>query len=102
MNNLFEKIPKQIVDEHFLQLLNSTNVRIERIVSHGNSSPCEFWYEQAENEWVVVLQGEARLQFEDGIREMKAGDYVNIPAGVRHRVEWTTPHEKTIWLAVFY
>ena len=48
------------------------------------------------------MKGAARLQFEDGMVEMKGGDFVNIPAHRKHRVEWTTPDEPTIWLAVFY
>ncbi|MEZ6033567.1 MAG: cupin domain-containing protein [Planctomycetaceae bacterium] len=51
---------------------------------------------------MIVLQGAAKLQFEDSILELKPGDSVNIPAHRRHRVEWTTLDEPTIWLAVFY
>ena len=50
----------------------------------------------------MVLKGAARLQFEDGPVEMKPGDFINIPAHNRHRVEWTTPDEPTVWLAVHY
>ena len=50
----------------------------------------------------MVLQGAARLQFEDRVVELLTGDYVNIPAHTRHRVEWTSPDEPTVWLAVFY
>ena len=50
----------------------------------------------------MVLRGAARLQFEDEIVEMKPGDFVNIPAHRRHRVEWTTSDEPTVWLAVHY
>ncbi len=85
-------------------LLDATKVRIERIVSHSHASPEGFWYEQDQHEWVVVLKGAARLRFEgdDQPVEMKSGDFVNIPAHKKHRVEWTTPDEPTIWLAVFY
>ncbi|HUE12699.1 MAG TPA: cupin domain-containing protein, partial [Planctomycetaceae bacterium] len=62
----------------------------------------EFWYDQPENEWVVVLRGAARLRFEDKVIELKPGDYVDIPAHKRHRVEWTMPEEATVWLAVHY
>ena len=50
----------------------------------------------------IVLKGAARLQFEDGMVEMKPGDFINIPAFKKHRVEWTTPDEPTIWLGVHY
>lgn len=78
-------------------------VRIERIVSMGHASPPGFWYDQQTSEWVLVLRGEARLAFENGETiDLKPGDFVNIPAHRRHRVEWTTPNEPTIWLAVHY
>ncbi|MBX3401242.1 MAG: cupin domain-containing protein [Gemmataceae bacterium] len=51
---------------------------------------------------MIVLKGAARLQFEDGMVEMKVGDFVNIPAFRRHRVDWTTPDEPTVWLGVRY
>ena len=100
--NLFTDFPANLPDELLTTLLEATNIRIERIVSHGHASPEGFWYDQDEHEWVIVLQGAARLQFEDSIVEMKTGDFVNIPAHKRHRVEWTTPYEPSIWLAVFY
>lgn len=87
--------------------MSSGSVRIERIVSRGQCSPPGFWYEQEDNEWVMVVKGEAELRFEnvpDGDRTIRltVGMYVDIPAGVRHRVEWTTPDADTVWLAVFY
>ncbi len=100
--NLFSNIPPSLPQELIETILSKPNVRIERIVSHSHSSPEGFWYDQDEHEWVIVLKGEARLQFEDSIVEMKPGDFVNIPAHRKHRVEWTTPDEPTIWLAVFY
>jgi len=101
-NNLFTDLPENIPDELLTTLLKAANIRIERIVSHGHVSPDGFWYDQDEHEWIIVLKGAARLQFEDSIVEMKPGDFVNIPAHRKHRVEWTTPDEPTIWLAVFY
>lgn len=100
--NLFTGLPANLPDELLTTLLKGANFRIERIVSHGHTSPEEFWYDQNENEWVIVLKGAATLRFEDSVVEMKPGDFVNIPAHRKHRVEWTTPDELTIWLAVFY
>lgn len=100
--NLFADLPENLPDELLTPLLEATNARIERIVSHGHVSPEGFWYDQDENEWVIVLKGAATLRFEDSVVEMKPGDFVNIPAHRKHRVEWTTPDELTIWLAVFY
>lgn len=100
--DLFTDLPSHLPDELFTTLLESADVRIERIVSHGHASPPGFWYDQDKAEWVVVLTGAARLRFEDGEIEMRPGAFVNIPAHRKHRVEWTTPDEPTVWLAVFY
>lgn len=102
--NLYGDIPAQLPEEVTQTLLGARRVRIERIVSRGHRSPPGFWYDQDENEWVTVLQGEARLRFADGDRvlQLSAGDHVNIPAHCRHRVEWTAEDQETVWLAVFY
>jgi cupin 2 domain-containing protein len=100
--NLFTDLPRNLPDELFTTLLDSANVRIERIVSQGHASPDGFWYDQEQHEWVVVLKGAARLRFADGVVELNPGDWIDIPAHTRHRVEWTTPEEPTIWLAVHY
>ena len=100
--NLFTDLPANLPDELLTTLLKAANIRIERIVSHGHTSPEGFWYDQDEHEWVIVLKGASKLRFEDSIVEMKPGDFVNIPAHRKHRVDWTTPEEPTIWLAVFY
>jgi len=79
-------------------------LKIERIISQGQASPPGFWYDQAWNEWVILLKGSATLQFEDepATRALGAGDYVFIPARKRHRVEWTEPQQPTVWLAVHF
>ena len=100
--NLFADIPNQLPAELFTTLRSARNVRIERIVSRGHASPPDFWYDQEESEFVLLVSGAARLQFEDRLIEMKAGDCINIPAYERHRVEWTSQDQPTIWLAVFY
>jgi cupin 2 domain-containing protein len=100
--NLFRDLPQHAPEEVVETLASARGVRIERIVSHGHASPPGFWYVQDEAEWVVVLKGAARLRFEDRTVEMRPGDFVNIPTHQRHRVEWTTPDEPTVWLAVFY
>lgn len=100
--NLFENLPMSIPKELIQVLTANRHGRIERIVSHGHASPDGFWYDQVEHEWVIVLKGAARLQFEETTVDMKPGDFVNIPAHKKHRVEWTTPDEPTVWLAVFF
>ena len=100
--NLLTDLPADLSGELVQSLLRAPGVRVERIVSRGQASPPGFWYEQSEREWVVVLRGAGCVRFEDGrVVEMRAGDWLDIPAGKRHRVEWTAPHEVTVWLAVF-
>lgn len=103
MNNLFSSIPDAVEQEIFEDLLTHDHIRIERILSKGQSSPEKGWYDQDEHEWVVVLEGSGILCFEDG-REIKLvkGDFVNIPAHQKHKVQWTDPNEVTVWLAIFY
>ena len=102
--NLFTAIPTVLPEELVDILVERSGVRIERIVSRGQSSPPGFWYEQAEHEWVLVLRGRARLGFDRGAPEVELGegDHLYIPAGHRHRVAWTDPEAETIWVAVFF
>ena len=102
MTNLYADLPAHLPDELVQTLLSTNHLRIERIVSQGHASPPEFWYDQAEHEWVLLMQGAARLRFDDEVVELKPGDFLNIPAHRRHRVEWTSPDEPTIWLAIHY
>ena len=100
--NLFDDIPKTLPDELFTDLLVHSNVRIERIVSKGHASAPDAWYDQDDGEWVIVLQGAARLEIADkGEVSLGVGDHIFLPAHCRHRVAWTDPDETTIWLAVF-
>ncbi|WP_146578757.1 cupin domain-containing protein [Neorhodopirellula pilleata] len=103
MKNLFDDLSNMLPEELVTVLAENQHVRIERIVSTGHGSPEGFWYDQDEAEWVVVLKGEAKLRFEDDDEPatMRPGDHVLIPAHRKHRVEWTTPNEPTVWLAVF-
>jgi cupin 2 domain-containing protein len=104
IRNLFDDLPKSADQEALADLVKRPGMRIERIVSTGQASPPGFWYDQAQGEWVAVLAGEARLRFEDepAARTLRAGDFVDIAAGRRHRVEWTHPAAPTVWLAVHY
>lgn len=102
IKNIFDDLPQHLPKEVVQTLIRAADVRIERIISHGHASAPDFWYDQPQHEWVVVLKGAARLQFEDSMVEMKVGDFVNIPAFKKHRVGWTTPDEPTVWLGVRY
>ena len=102
VSNLFAGLPADLASELVLTVAAGPGVRVERIVSRGHVSPPGFWYDQAEAEWVLVVRGAARLRFEDGDVELRPGDHLIIPPGRRHRVEWTSPDEPTVWVAVYY
>lgn len=103
-HNMFDGIPADLKKEFFETLAQSGAVRIERIVSDGHATPPGEWYDQEQDEWVLLVSGVATLRFE-GISDplvLGPGDHVLIPAGSRHRVERTEPGQKTVWLAVHY
>lgn len=102
--NLFENLPQTLPEELVEKLLETNRFRLERIVSTGQISPPDFWYDQEEDEWVVVLQGEAMLQIfgEDQPRQLRPGDTLFLPAHCRHRIVYTSTNEPTVWLALFY
>jgi cupin 2 domain-containing protein len=104
MENLFDGIPAEIPAEIFEVLLDAKNFRLERIVSGGQATPPGEWYDQESHEWVVLLTGAAGLRFEaePGLRVLRPGDFLLIPAHCRHRVEWTDPARATVWLALHY
>ena len=90
MDNIFANLPRSTLkNEDFFELLKRPGLRLERIVSTGQCSPPDFWYDQPEGEWVLLLQGEARLRFADetASRHLKAGYFLHIAAHRRHRVE---------------
>ena len=105
--NVFAGIPgaqKAEAAEEITALLTTPNVRIERIVSHGHTSPADFWYDQPQAEWVIVLAGSAAVAFEGEAspRTLRSGDHLHIPAHTRHRVVSTGAGEPTVWLAVHH
>jgi cupin 2 domain-containing protein len=102
--NIFDHLSLETPYEEVTTLAATDKIRIERIVSTGQASPPGFWYDLPWTEWVMLLSGAAGLLFEDepAPRQLKAGDYLLIPAGQRHRVEWTDATQPTVWLAVHY
>jgi cupin 2 domain-containing protein len=103
-DNLMQAIPEELPQELVTVLHHAEGLRIERIVSLGHASSSGFWYDQDDHEWVLLLQGHATVQFEGQPEsvELRPGSYLNIPAHARHRVAWTDPAKKTIWLAIHY
>ncbi len=102
--NLFDEIPAELAAELFTTVHQDAGLRIERIVSQGQSSPKGFWYDQEEDEWIILLEGCAAVEFEGDTEpiELQRGSYLHIPAHARHRVAWIDPDEKTVWLAIHY
>lgn len=100
--NIFKDIPESLKEELFETLLRSDNIHIERIVSRGHVTPTGQWYDQAWDEWVILLQGQAALRYqaEDASTTLNPGDYLLIPAHTKHRVEWTLPDVDSVWLAI--
>ncbi len=104
IKNIFSGINYQSSEEIFETIIKTNQFKIERIISSGQSTDKRKWYDQDVDEWVILLKGSAGLLFENNTEEiiMKPGDYVNIPAHQKHRIEWTDSNEETIWLAVHY
>ncbi len=102
--NLLSPMPNAQAAEQVATLLTRPNLRVERIVSLGQSSPPGFWYDQAEGECVLLLAGAAKLRFADEseARLLGLGDWLEITPHRRHRVDWTDPSTPTVWLALFY
>ena len=101
--NIFDNIPSNIPEEIIETLIDSDGIKVERIISKGHVSPKDFWYDQDKNEFVILLKGSAKLLFENDEQIiLSAGDYINIPAHKKHRVEWTVSKIETIWFAIFY
>ena len=102
--NIFKNLHTHQCEEEFNTLVEGDGFRLVRIVSTGQATPKGQWYDQNEAEWVVVLRGRAglRVEGEDQIRTMGAGDFILIPPRCRHRVEWTDPDEPTTWLALHF
>ena len=101
---LLARLPRRRRSELIEALAETAAVRVERIVSTGQASPPGFWYDQDRPELVVVLVGRAGLRFADErrVRRLGPGDWVDIPAHARHRVEWTDAAGPTVWLAIHY
>lgn len=101
--NIFNNIPAQLNQEHFQDIISKDGIKIQRIVSQGTSTQDDKWYNQENDEWVIILQGRAILSFEDDSDiKLSSGDYIHIPAHKKHKVSWTSSHEQTVWLAVHY
>lgn len=89
--------------ELYQTILTKENIQIERIISTGQKTPDNQWLEQDRNEWVILLQGESEMSFENGESKfMRSGDYIYIPKNQRHRVKRTSKEPPCVWLAIHF
>jgi cupin 2 domain-containing protein len=89
--------------EVFETLHRTNNLHIERIISHGQVTPPGKWYNSESDEWVILIQGKATLEYDTGeFIQMVAGDYLLIPAYQKHRVTYTSKEPHCLWLAVHF
>jgi cupin 2 domain-containing protein len=102
VGNLYE-IPDNLPPGEFLEvLLETPDIRVERILSRGDVTPPGEWYDQKEDEWVLLLLGEALLEYASGETvPLASGDWILIEAHTRHRVAWTSSDPPCLWLTVF-
>ena len=103
-SNIYSDIPKELPNELFEKIIQNGSFHLERIISKGHSTPKGKWYDQNEEEWVIVFKGSAGISIEGEaeIVVLKPGDYIHLPANLKHRVEWTDPTTETVWLALYY
>jgi cupin 2 domain-containing protein len=100
--NIFDEIIVDKSEEKFFEIFKNETIKVEKIVSNGQKSPEDFWYEQEKSEFILLLEGFAILEFENRVVELKKGDCLNIEAYQKHKVKFTSLDEPTIWFAVFY
>jgi len=101
--NIFTGWDRQSKEEIFNTVFSGKNIKIEKIISSGQTSPEEGWYDQQQQEWVILIEGKAILEFEhDQKKNLQKGDYLFIPAHTKHKVIYTSANPKCIWLAIFF
>lgn len=98
--NIYDSPNSSVIDEYYENIVNG-DVRIERIISTGQTTPDDKWYDQETDEWVILLEGNAIILFEDSVEiSLQKGDYILIKAHEKHRVTYTSTEPECIWLAV--
>ena len=103
-SNIYTEIPEELPNELLEQIIHKGSFKLERIISKGHSTPDGQWYDQDNDEWVILLKGSAGMTVEGeaGPVVLRPGDYIHLPAHIKHRVEWTDPESETVWLALHY
>ncbi len=99
--NLLDNIPFDSKDEIFETIISNNNVKIERIISYGQITPKDYWYDQDQDEFVLILKGSAKIKYNNGdIHTLNTNDSLYIPAHQKHQVIYTK--NPTVWLAISY
>lgn len=102
MKNIYNGFDDSVKKEAEEILFTADNARLVRIKSVGHTSPEGFWYEQEEDEWVMVAGGVGEIEWSGGEKvRLEAGDCLFIPAFKKHRVSYTSDDPPCIWLAVY-
>ena len=103
-SNIYLNIPEELPNELYEKIICNSSFKLERIISKAHSTTKGQWYDQGKDEWVILLKGSAGIAIEGEERTvvLKPGDYMHLPAHLRHRVEWTDPATETVWLALHY
>ena len=97
------QVPFVTDQEYFETLCSDQNLRVERIVSKGQVTPPDVWYDQDDNEWVMLIQGKASMEFEQGeMLHLGPGDYIFLLEVLNHRVIYTSKTPPCIWLAIHF
>lgn len=99
-SNIFS-LPQLPLDKELVSILaENKEVRIERIISTGQVTD---WYDQDETEYVILVEGTAKLEYENGnILELNKGDMVLIAAHEKHRVAFTSMEPPCIWICIYW
>ena len=98
--SFLEEIPVNSKDEIFQTIVKNDNIKIERIISYSQTAPSDFWYDQEEDEFVYIIQGDAKIKYVDGtVNNLNTNDSLYIKAHQKHQVIYTS--NPAIWLAVF-
>ncbi|MDW5417181.1 isocitrate lyase/phosphoenolpyruvate mutase family protein [Iodobacter sp. CM08] len=96
IKNIFDHSSPPPTGERFEPLHSQPGLTIERIISSPRIAHTE--YSQPQDEWVLLLQGEAKLDVAGETIALQSGDYLFIPALTPHTVLEVS--DGAIWLAV--
>ena len=95
--NIFKNLKYDLTKETIDEIFSSPKIRVERITSSGQTTD---WFNQDENELVILLEGEAIIQFLDKELTIKKGDVINIPSNQIHKT--INLSNTCLWLCIFY